>query len=57
VNFVVESCVYYGCVPWDGSPHPRAGRLVKTGLPLHARVLCPVFARARDRVTRLSSLT
>ena len=32
-EFVVEYYVYYGCVPWDRSPHPRAGRLVKTGFP------------------------
>ena len=46
-EFVVESCVYYGCVPWE------MDRLavVKTGFPLIRMGKC-----SRDRVTRLSSL-
>ena len=32
-EFVVESCVYYGCVPWEMD---RLRRCTNTGFPWHA---------------------
>ena len=45
-EFVVEFCVYYGCVPWDRSPHPRAVDLSKRVFPSMCKSAC---RRARDR--------
>ena len=34
-EFVVESCVYYGCVPWEMD---RLRRCIKTGFPRMGQV-------------------